>query len=87
MSGCKAYVGGAAGFERFLPATGAEAPLVARGETAEAVLRHGCTEVVADARGVRQELVGAHHAHHMHAGVVAMVLAAARAIVAGDRVE
>ena len=69
------------------PACRAHAPLVAGAQAGEAVLRHRRRQVVAVGDGELQELVGDHAADDVEPGVVAAVLAAARAVVPGQRVH
>ena len=56
-------------------------------QAGEAVLRHRRRQVVAGLLRELEELVGDPATHDVHAGVVAMVLAATRAVVAGHRIE
>ena len=48
---------------------------------------HRCGQVVADGLRERQELVGSDNAHDVQPGIVATVLAAPSAVVAGQRIE
>ncbi len=75
------------GLERLRPARRAHAPLVAVAQAGEPVLRHRRRQVVADCLRELEEVVGDPAAHDVHARVVAVVLAATGAVVAGDRVE
>src|SRR6478609_10047099 len=75
------------GFERLLPTICAEAPRLTTDEAGEAVVRHRRAEIVAHRPGVLEELVGDDAAHDVQPGIVAVVLAAAGAVVAGEGVE
>ena len=87
VGGGQHHLGSSSRLERLLPPHGAQAPLVAGLEAGELVLGHGGGQVVAAARRERQELCRHEGTHDVHAGVVAPVLAATRAVVAGEWVE
>lgn len=58
-------------FEGFLPARGAQAPLISGSQSHETELRPGSTEIVSP-RSAEFEKVGGHHgADHVHSGVIA----------------
>ncbi len=87
MCGRQSYLRCHAGLERLLPPGRAQAPLVAVAQAGEAVLGHGRRQVVADRLGEFEELVGGYDAHHVQAGIIAPVLAAPGAVVAGQRIK
>src|SRR5215212_3895646 len=74
---------GGAGFQRLLPAAGAQAPAVARLQPGEAVLRHRRREIVALSLGEGQELGRQDHTDRVQAEVLVPGIAAAVAIEPG----
>jgi hypothetical protein len=72
--------------ERFLPAAGTQAPAVACYKTSKAVFGAGGHEVVATLEREDQELLRHARAHHMRAMIVLIGVAAAIAVIAGERV-
>ncbi len=74
---------GGSGLEDLQPACGADAPAISGFEAGEAVLGHGGGEVVAEAFGGGEEVVGDDTADGVYAEIVSTGVAAAITVEAG----
>jgi DNA helicase II / ATP-dependent DNA helicase PcrA len=86
VGGTQAHSWRAAGFKRFLPAGGAQAPAVARLQSLKAKFGPGGAEVVALGFGEFEEFGSDYGADSVQAKVIGAYIAAAIAVEAGNRV-
>ncbi len=87
MSGGEDHRRGDASLQRFHPARGAQAPVIAGLQTRKLELRARGGKIIAGRLGEDQKLLGHDGADRMHAGVLRSRLAAAVAVEAGEGVH